>query len=211
MTFIRRHAFKIALFALCALMGAYLLVTYLQENRSSVSFPMDTPAPAYTLQSELEEGRSFSSAESDGKVRLVYFFWASCPDVCPATTFILSKAQDQLKEKGLLGTKAELQSITFDPERDTPEAIRAFAAKFHADPAGWRFLRQEDAAASEKLAKDFGLMVVKDEAGNYSHTDAIFVVDKKGNIRKYIIGSNDLKKTPDEIAASLVEAVEALD
>lgn len=211
MSFVRKHAFKIALFALCALMGLYLLYVNLQENSSSVNLPIDKPAPHFTLQNAHEDGKQVSLEESNGKVRLIYFYWASCPDVCPATSFILSKVQDKLKEDKLFGTKAEILSVSFDPERDTPEKIQAFAAKFQADTTGWKFLRNPNAAASEKLVKDYGLMLIKDENNNYSHNDVITVVDKKGNIRKYITGGMDTKKTPDEIAASIVETVKALD
>ncbi|OXM13094.1 SCO family protein [Paenibacillus herberti] len=210
MPFVRKHAFKIALFALCALMGAYLLYTNYSESRSAVSMPIDKPAPAFTLQNVHDNNKEVSLADSDGKVRLYYFYWANCPDVCPATTFILSKVQDQLKEAGLFGSKVEINSVTFDPERDTPEKIQAFAAKFNADTTGWKFLRNPDAAVSEKLVKDFGLSLMVDENKNYSHNDTISVVDKKGKIRKYITGGMNVELTPDEIAASIVEAVKAL-
>ncbi len=210
MPFIRKHAFKIALFALCAAMGIYLLVSSRADSTQAVNFPQNSPAPEFSLQNALEDGKEVKLADSDGKVRVAYFYWSHCPDVCPATTFILSKVQDKLKEEGLFGDKAVLMSITFDPERDTPEAIRTFASKFHADPAGWLFLRNPDEAATAKLVKDYGLSLLKDTDGNFSHNDVFTLIDKKGNIRKYITGGMDQSMTPDQKADSIVTAVKSL-
>ena len=46
--------------------------------------------------------------DMNGKVRLVYFFYSFCPDVCLPTTFLISQVQDALKKKDLLGTKRKL-------------------------------------------------------------------------------------------------------
>ena len=210
MPFIRKYAFQLALFALVVMMGIYLFVNWRTENTQAVSFPQSSPAPVYTLQNALDSNKQVKLGDSGGKVRLVYFFWSHCPDVCPATTFILSKVQEELKREGLFGDKAEIESITFDPVRDTPEAIRAYAAKFHADPAGWKFLRMPDEAATAQLVKDFGLSLFKDTDGNYSHNDSIAIVDKQGNIRKYVTGGMDTDSTPEEKASSIVQAVKAL-
>ena len=46
----------------------------------------------------------------------------------------------QKRFAGVLGRDAQLLSITFDPERDTPEVLAAYARQWSADPRGWRFL-----------------------------------------------------------------------
>ena len=65
------------------------------------------------------DGRNISLADTQGKVRLFYFYFTSCPDVCPITTFTLSQVQDLLKEDGTFGDKASFVSISFDPKVDT--------------------------------------------------------------------------------------------
>ncbi|WP_244863858.1 SCO family protein [Paenibacillus cisolokensis] len=135
MAFVRKHAFKIALFALCLAMAAYLLISNLKGEGEKLEVLQK--APDFELTSI--DGEQVSLQNTNGKVRIVYFYFASCPDVCPPTTFMLSQVQDQLKEKNLFGEKALLISITFDPERDTPEAIRNFADKVHADYTSWKF------------------------------------------------------------------------
>ncbi|GGG63916.1 SCO family protein [Paenibacillus radicis (ex Gao et al. 2016)] len=199
MLFLKKHSFKIAVLALCAAMGIYLSVTYFGNQKESL--PVLQAAPAFTLNDI--DGNEVSLDSTNGKARLVYFYFANCPDVCPPTTFLLSETQDLLQKDGVLGKTAEMMSITFDPERDTPEVIRAFAERNFAEPgAGWLFLRGEE-AATMKLAQDFGVGVKKDEANNsFIHFNVITLVDKKGQIRKWISG-NDEELTPEQLASDL--------
>ncbi|RNB81424.1 SCO family protein [Brevibacillus nitrificans] len=128
-------------------------------------------------------GSTYTFSEGKGKVRLVEFMFTNCPDICPATTYNMSKLQDQLKEKGLFGDKVEFVSITFDPDFDTPEVLQAYAEKFKADQSGWKFLRG-DAQAIEKVTKDFGVAVMKQPDGSFAHTARMFLVDEDGNMRR---------------------------
>ncbi|WP_301173024.1 SCO family protein [Brevibacillus nitrificans] len=128
-------------------------------------------------------GSAYTFSEGKGKVRLVEFMFTNCPDICPATTYNMSKLQDQLKEKGLFGDKVEFVSITFDPDFDTPEVLQAYAEKFKADQSGWKFLRG-DAQAIEKVTKDFGIAVMKQPDGSFAHTARMFLVDEDGNMRR---------------------------
>lgn len=201
MAFVRKHAFKIAAFALCAAMGIYLLVT-MKEN-AMPTFPVNTPAPDFQL-TDAFSGKEVKLSDSAGKVRLVYFYWSNCPDVCPVTTFILSKVQDELKAKDLFGSKAVIESVTIDPVRDTPEVIREYAAKFDADTSGWKFLRSDDEAASEQMVKDFGLGLMRDGKGNFTHNDSIVLIDPQGSIRKYITGGLNTELTAEENAEAIV-------
>lgn len=128
-------------------------------------------------------GSTYTFSEGKGKVRLVEFMFTNCPDICPATTYNMSKLQDQLKEKGLFGDKVEFVSITFDPDFDTPEVLQQYADKFKADQSGWKFLRG-DAQAIEKVTKDFGIAVMKQPDGSFAHTARMFLVDEDGNMRR---------------------------
>lgn len=186
MVFLKKHSFKIAVLALCAAMGIYLFITYGMQPKQTL--PIEMAAPAFELTDI--DGQKVSLQSTNGKARIVYFYFANCPDVCPPTTFLLSQVQDQLEAEGKLGTKAELISITFDPERDTPEVIRDFAKRHFADTSSWRFLRGEEANTLQ-LAKDFGVSVMKNEDSSYTHMNVITIVDKDGQIRKWIDGSKE--------------------
>lgn len=200
MAFLKKQAFKIAVLALCAAMGTYLLFTYVIKPEEPL--PVLAPAPEFELEDI--DGNAVSLESTAGKARIVYFYFANCPDVCPPTTFLLSEVQDLLREEGTLGKKAEMISITFDPERDTPEAIRSFAERLSAETNdGWHFLRPEDGESAIQLAKDFGVGVRKVEEDNsFVHFNYIMLVDQEGQIRKYINGSDE-ELTASKIAAEL--------
>jgi protein SCO1 len=195
--FVKKHSFKIAVLALCAAMGIYLLITNVIEPKQAL--PVLQAAPSFELTDI--DGQPVSLESTNGKARIIYFYFANCPDVCPPTTFLLSQVQDQLEAEGKLGSKAELISITFDPVRDTPEVIRDFAKRHFADFNGWRFLRGEEAATIQ-LAKDFGVGVLKEADGSYTHFNVITLVDKDGQIRKWINGSDE-ELTADKIVDEL--------
>ncbi|MFX3632091.1 MAG: SCO family protein [Candidatus Pristimantibacillus sp.] len=187
MVFLKKHSFKIAVLALCLGMGIYLFISNFAPQKESL--PVLQAAPDFSL-SDID-GKEVSLESTNGKARIVYFYFANCPDVCPPTTFLLSEVQDLLDKEGMLGTKAELISITFDPVRDTPEVIRAFAERNFAEFKGWNFLRGEE-APTIKLAEDFGVGVRKDEVNqSYIHFNVITIVDKEGQIRKWINGSDE--------------------
>lgn len=201
MDFVRKHAFKIAVLALCAAMGIYLYVS--SNKEAGPNLDQNYKAPSFEL-TDLD-GNKVSLENTNGKVRVIYFFYSNCPDVCPPTTYLMSEAQNELKEKGTFGSDVEFLSITFDPVRDTTETIRKFAGKFDVDAAGWKFLREDSEEDTKQLMKDFGLGLVKDENGYFTHSDAITFVDRTGNVRKAITGS-----ITDTQADDVVKIVNAL-
>jgi Uncharacterized protein SCO1/SenC/PrrC, involved in biogenesis of respiratory and photosynthetic systems len=192
-SFGKRYAFPMILFGLCIILAAFLLWS---NSKDETKLADQGEAADFTYQDI--DGNSVTLSDSDGKVRLVYFFFSNCPDVCPPTTFMMSQVQDMLKADGDFGTKAEFLSITIDPVRDTPEALRTFGDKFNADYSGWKFLRGDEAETA-KLAEKYQLAVVKDEEGNFGHSNLIVVVDKKGRIRDFI--SPESNGSPSDVSA----------
>jgi protein SCO1/2 len=152
-------------------------------KQSSSPLPKMKKAPDFTLQNL--QGQNVSLSESNGKVRLVEFFFTSCPDICPATTSNMVLMQNNLKEKKTFGSKVQFVSITFDPERDTPEALQQYAKMLGIDQgSGWQMLRGTE-KTTLKIANDFGLMVVKQKDGQFAHSiRSLFLIDKEGFIRK---------------------------
>jgi protein SCO1/2 len=188
--FLGKNWFKLAVGAiLIAMIASFAYRLWFEGGPQDERLKAMKAAPSFQLQDL--DGRAVSSKDMDGKVRIVYFFYSFCPDVCMPTSFLLSKVQDSLKEKGLLGNKAEIVSITIDPTRDTPEVLKEFGNRFESKPipGGWTFLRGDE-AKTHKLAEEFGIMLVKEKDGNFSHANAILLVDPKGMLRTYYDASN---------------------
>lgn len=73
-------------------------------------------------------GRRVALADFRGKLVLLYFGYASCPDVCPADLAIIGET---LRDLGAEGEQVQPVFITLDPERDTPAVLREYVAAFH--------------------------------------------------------------------------------
>ncbi|SYX82019.1 SCO family protein [Paenibacillus alvei] len=161
-------------------------------------------APGFSMQNV--DGSTVSLDSTNGKVRLFYFYFTNCPDVCPPTTFMLSEVQTLLQEKGVFGKEAGIVSISFDPERDTMDAIKTWSQKFNADYSGWYFLRgKEEDVVNMMPALDSAVM--KDQDGNFTHLNVITLVDQKGNIRKAYNANDRERTTPEVIAEDVMKLI----
>jgi protein SCO1/2 len=197
-TFMQRYTFPLILLALCLALGSYLL--YSQNKAKELPVRMDGLNFSYADT----DGNEVTLENTNGKVRLLYFFFASCPDVCPPTTALLSQVQDELKKDKLFGDKVEFMSVTIDPTKDTTVVLKDYADTFDADLTGWKFLRGEELPTAE-LAKKYQIWVGKDDQGNFSHMNQIVLLDKKGRVRDWISASDYIEegasnKTPKDMA-----------
>jgi protein SCO1 len=87
-----------------------------------------------------QDGRKlrFYSDVLRDRVVVVNVIYTSCKDACPLITAALNQVREQLGE--LFGSRVFFVSISSDPERDTPQALKKFAQAHHADVKGWTFL-----------------------------------------------------------------------
>jgi protein SCO1/2 len=74
---------------------------------------------------------SFKDEINDGRPVVLTFIYTTCTSICPVISQTLSQLQSKL---GADRDKVHLVSISIDPENDTPERLRAYAAKFGAGP-----------------------------------------------------------------------------
>ncbi|ULL20017.1 SCO family protein [Paenibacillus sp. H1-7] len=196
----QKNGFKIVVIVvLLAMIGVF---SYMLMKGSEEKMGVIKKAPDFKLEN-IDGKQVGLSSDLAGKVKLVYFFFSTCPDVCPPTTYSLSKVQDQLVKKGVFGDKTAIASISFDPTKDTVAQLKEFSSRYHPDYKGWYFLRGEEAATMD-LANKFGVMVVKDQQGTFSHNNVILLVDKKGDLRTYYNG-NDADLNIERIADDMIK------
>lgn len=161
--------------------------------------PVVKKAPSFALTNL--DGSKVTLANTNGKVRLLYFYYSACGEVCLPTNIINAKIQKQLKNNGVFADKTLLLSISIDLKVDTKDQLTGYAKRLGADTKGWYFLRAESFEEVQSLAKDYGVSVTPLEDGEFIHTNALLLIDKKGNIRKTY--------TSDEIKASHVKTIAA--
>jgi len=143
-----------------------------------------------------QNGKTVTDADLKGKWSLVYFGYTHCPDACPTALNDIAIALDQLGPK-----REAVRSvfITVDPERDTPEVLKAYVTSFDAAILALSGSPEEIARA----AKAYRVYYAKhpEPGGDYSmdHSSVIYVMDPEGRFT----ASFTHQSTPEEIADRL--------
>jgi protein SCO1/2 len=172
---------RIALLALSA-----VLATGCMERSKPEFKSVDITGADYAHDFHLPDtdGRVRSLKDFQGKAVVVFFGYTQCPDACPTTLSDIAQAKQLL---GPDGAKVQPIFVTVDPERDTPQVLKAYVANFGPDFIALRPSSQEQLAA---VAKDFKVYYKKVEGktpGSYSmdHSAASYVYDPQGRLRLY--------------------------
>lgn len=118
-----------------------------------------------------------------GRVVLLAFVFTTCPGVCPVISQQMAALQGRLKQERLFGSKAAMLSVTVDPDTDSAEVLAKYARTFGADPAGWRFLR-EDAPRLDPVLKAYDEWTKLLPKGQLDHPARVYLIDAAGNIRE---------------------------
>ena len=131
-------------------------------------------------------GNTVSLAQLRGKIWIADFIYTSCTDTCPLQTAMMAKLQ------GEFATDPDIQLVSFtvDPERDTPQALTNYAARYRADPQRWYFLTGRRDRMIRLVQEGFHLAVatVPNDAeppGAIPHSPRFVLMDKEARIRGY--------------------------
>jgi protein SCO1/2 len=164
-------------------------------------------APQFSLTDQSDQ--PFASADTTNRVVLVDFIYTTCTDICPLLSARMRDLQERLKSEDLFGSQVLLLSITVDPQRDTPAVLAEYGERFHADPAGWRFLTGDREILRHLLHDGFkvgfptGAKPRADDPG-WLHTNRFVLIDRAGHVRGYpTLGDRDLDAILDDVRALL--------
>jgi protein SCO1/2 len=139
----------------------------LQALRSPIRVP--------NLTLDLTDGGHARFSELSGRVLLVDFIYTSCPTLCTALGSVYAQLKQRLAVE-IAADDVRLVSISFDPERDSDDALRAYRARYSPDPAGWELGRPEHAGELRSWLDAFGVVVIPDGLGGFAHNAAVHVV-----------------------------------
>jgi len=118
---------------LTIVLGITLGLNYFETNNPSPSASqMQYPAGGDFTLSHSKQKIKFSDYQ--GKVRLIFFGYTSCPDICPTSLALISSSLKQLTPKEL--TQVQVFFISVDPARDTPEKLADYTHYFHPNILG---------------------------------------------------------------------------
>jgi protein SCO1/2 len=150
-----------------------------QYQRQSEALPRPQIGGDFTLQSE---PGPVSLADFRGKVVVLSFGYASCPDVCPTTLGSIAAAMAQLSE----AERASVQTIfvTIDPERDDANRMAEYTRHFYKDMIGLTGTPEQIAEVAKQYLVIYQKVPMPDSALGYAmdHSARIYVVDARGQL-----------------------------
>lgn len=118
--------------------GGSLWLSLRTRSASDEPLPVLATVPEFSLTEA--SGRSVSRADLQGAPWVADLIFTNCGGICPTMTAEMSRLVKQSRD--LPGVR--FVSISVDPERDTPEALRAYAERYDADRSRWLFLTGEE-------------------------------------------------------------------
>lgn len=185
--------------------SALLLLSACSENKPSF-VSIDVTGADYAKDFSLTDhnGQIRSMKDFSGKVVVMFFGFTQCPDVCPTSMAELAEIKKLL---GAQGDKLQGLFVTVDPERDTPEVLKAYMANF--DPSFLALYTTPEKLVS--LAKDYKVYYKKVDGKTptsytIDHSAGSFVYDTKGALRLYTRYGTGAKPLAQDIEVLLKQA-----
>ncbi|MES2163339.1 MAG: SCO family protein [Pseudomonadota bacterium] len=120
--------------------------------------------------------------DSDGRVAIVTFMYASCNAVCSVLGTEFQQMQAQILARGV-ERQVRLVSISFDP-RDDAATLAAYGQRLHADPSVWQFASIDRASERTALLDAFGIVVLPAPLGEFQHNAAFHLIDRQGRLAR---------------------------
>jgi len=153
--------------------------------------PLGTASDGLVLDTNGEQ-RSLHTL-LQGKYTLLNFMYSSCSDVngCPLSSYVFYRIKSLMRQRVDVADSLQLISLSFDPQRDTPELMKLYSANFdYAGEAGeWHFLTTKSEVELEPLLSGYKQDVQRDltlSAGpntQYAHVLRVFLIDPELQIR----------------------------
>jgi protein SCO1 len=156
--------------------------------------------PDVTLEDS--KGRKYSISEFKDKYVFITFMYTTCKTVCLELENNMTQVYELVPKK-YIGKDIVFLSISFDPKRDDPATLDAYKDNFRSDGETWRMARVPNQEELDLLLKEFGVIVIPDEYGNFAHNSAFYLVNPKGSL----VDVMDYKKV-DEAVTKLNDILE---
>ncbi len=143
------------------------------------------------------DGKTWTDQDFRGKLMLIYFGYAYCPDVCPTSLGSMGAALDQL---GPAADGVAPIFITVDPERDNGQALKEYAAAFHPRMIGLGGA-PEAIAAVARAYRVYYKKTTPTDGSPYlmDHSSIIYVMGRDGGFLTHFTHMT----SPEEIVAGL--------
>ncbi len=143
-----------------------------------------------------QNGHAFGARELRGRVYIANFIFTTCALECPRLTREMGHLAPDVAR---FGDRVHLVSISVDPVNDTPERLREYMARYHADPNRWTFVTGTEDAVMRAVTAGFRVGVeqpARNADGTFNpvdlaHSNRFALVDARGRLRATYLADPD--------------------
>ena len=174
---------------LLGVLAAAVATILIQANQTFAGSIINPPSSASDFSLTSQTGTTVRLSDYRGKYVLLFFGYSHCPDQCPATMAVLTKARSEL---GTQAGNVQVLFVSTDPAHDTPQSMGEFLARFDPTFIGLTGSLEQ----LQPIWKDYGVTV---QDGGETHSSYTYLIDPNGYLRlTYAYPS-----TPEAISADL--------
>lgn len=163
--------------------------------------------PDFKLRNQ--DGHAIHLDQFRGKTLLLTFIYTRCPmpNFCPLVTHNFAVIDRQLAANPALYAKTHLLCVSFDPEHDTPERLRAYGAEYIGSDAKNAFVHWDFAVPTKpellEMAKFFDVGITPGPDETITHTLSTTLIGPKGKVEQFYPGN---EWTPEQVVADVNRA-----
>ena len=174
------------------------------DYKPTVFYHVPSPGdavPDFKLSNQ--DGRPIHLSQFKGKALVVTFIYTRCPspDFCPRVTRNFAALDKLLSASPALYANSHLLSISFDPEHDTPERLKAYGVPYigRGDFAHWEFAVPQKPVLAE-MARFFDLGMTSNADSSITHTLSTTLIGPDGKVVRFYPGN---EWTPEQLLADI--------
>jgi protein SCO1/2 len=167
---------------------ALLVFSCSQEKKLPFLGPKQVNATGDTVYHQIPSFRFLnqdsvivSEKDVEGKVYVADFFFTTCPTICPKMKTQMLRIYERYKDRD----EVRIISHSIDPDFDTPNVLKDYAARLQVKAPKWNLLTGDKAAIYQLGQKSYMVSAQEDpnEAGGFVHSGAFILVDKNRHVR----------------------------
>jgi len=183
------------------------------DYKPKVSYHVPAPGdvvPDFRLRNQ--DGRTIHLDQFRGRQLLVTFIYTRCPlpNFCPRVTRNFADIRRRLASNRALYDKTHLLCVSFDPDNDTPERLRAYGASYIGSDAKDDFSHWDfavpDKSELARMAQYFDIGMSQGPDNTITHTLSTTLIGADGKVVRFYPGN---EWTPDQVLADIQQAAGA--
>jgi protein SCO1/2 len=177
------------------------------DYKPKVTYHVPAPGdaiPDFKLRNQ--DGRTIHLDQFRGKELLITFIYTRCPlpNFCPRVTHNFADINRQLASNPGLYDKTHLLCVSFDPDNDTPERLRAYGAGYIGSDAKDAFTHWDFAVPDKptltKMAQYFDVGITQAADNSITHTLSTTLIGRDGKVVTFYPGN---EWTVDQVLADI--------